>query len=149
MFGQERAFRYAVKEGNQMRNKLTNVFSKSALPALVAGVVLAFGAPAAALAESHSGGHGNGGGAHYSGGGARGFSGGSAYRGGGQYRGGARYEYRGGDRDYRGGYYRGGTGLYLGFGGAGYGYAPGACGFYDAYGYWHADPACYTGVYGY
>jgi hypothetical protein len=125
-----------------MRNKLSNVFGKSALPALIAGVVLAFGAPAAGLAAERGGGGG-----HFSGGG-HGFSSGSrgganVYRGGG----GANYAYRGGGA-YRGGYYRGGTGVYLGIGG-GYGYAPRACGFYDAYGYWHPAPGCYNGAYGY
>jgi hypothetical protein len=130
-----------------MRNKLSNVFGKSALPALIAGVVLAFGAPAASLAAEHGGGGG-----HFRGDGGHGFSasprggfnGGNVYRGGGA----EHYAYRGGDRDYRGGYYRGGTGVYLGLGG-GYGYAPGSCGFYDAYGYWHPAPGCYNGVYGY
>ena len=55
---------------------------------------------------------------------------------------------RGGDRDrdrdnHDGGLYRGG--VYFSAGAAPvYGYtAPNPCGYYDAAGYWHADPACY------
>jgi hypothetical protein len=140
-----------------MRNRLLNIFGKTALPTLIAGLALVFANPAAALAEGHGGGHGGGGGggSHYSGGG-RSFS----DHGGGAYRGGGGYAYRGGDQVYRGGYYRGGGGyyrgggLYLGFGAPyAYGYAPvlapAPCGFYDRNGYWHADPACYNGVVGY
>jgi hypothetical protein len=126
-----------------MKNRLFGIFGKSALPTVLAGAVLAFGSPVAALAQGHAGGHASG--RSFSGS-ARGFSG-SGYSGGGR----AVY----GGRAYGGGYYRGGGyagGLYLGFGspyayGLGYGYAPAPapCGFYDQAGYWHAAPACYNG----
>jgi hypothetical protein len=116
----------AEKEGRQMKNKLFGL-------ALAGAMLLA--TPFAALAANRGGGGG-----HFSGGGhsysapARGFSGGG----------------RAINNGYRGGYYRGGGGYYRGgvyFGlGAPYGYgyaAPGACGFYDAAGYWHVNPACY------
>jgi len=138
-----------------MRNKLFGIFGKSALPTLLAGALLAFTSPVAALAAGHGGGgHGGGGfsgGGHAVSSGARGFSGGGrAYSGGGVYRGG----YGGGY--YRGGGYYGGGGLYLGLGygapyayGPAYGYAaPAPCGFYDQGGYWHAAP-CYNGTLGY
>jgi hypothetical protein len=124
-----------------MKNRLFGILRKSALPTLLAGAVLAFGSPVAAMAQGHGGGHA--GGRSFSGG-ARGFSGG----------GGGRAVY--GGRGYGGGYYRGGGyyggGLSLGFGvpyayGSGYGYvpAPAPCGFYDQAGYWHAAPGCYSG----
>jgi hypothetical protein len=70
------------------------------------------------------------------------------------------YVYRGGhvDRDFRGyrgaPYYRGGYGYGLGLS-DGYGYAPGyypapSCGgYYDAWGYWHANPCYAPYSYGY
>ncbi len=132
-----------------MKNKVFRIFGKSALPTLLAGVLLAFSSPVAALAQSRGGG-GHSGGRSFSAGSSRGFSGGGrAYAGGGR-------DYRGG---YGGGYYRGGGGyygggLYLGLGapyayGPAYGYAPAPapCGFYDRAGYWHAG--CYGGPAGY
>jgi len=124
-----------------MKNRLFGMFGKSTLPTLLAGAVLAFGSPVAALAQGHAGGHVSG--RSFSGS-ARGFSGGGGGRA------------VNGGRDYGGGYYRGGGGyrggLYLGFGapyayGPGYGYAPvpAPCGFYDQAGYWHAAPVCYNG----
>jgi hypothetical protein len=126
-----------------MKNRLFRLFGKSALPTLLAGALLAFSSPVAALAQGHGGGHSAG--RSFSGS-ARGFSGGGrAYAGGRGYGGGY---YRGG-----GGYY--GGGLYLGLGvpyayGPAYGYAPAPapCGFYDQAGYWHAGP-CYGGPAGY
>jgi hypothetical protein len=127
-----------------MKNKLVRLFGKSALPTLLAGTLLAFSSPVAALAQSRGGG-GHSGGRSFSSGSSRGFSGGGrAYTGG---------------RSYGGGYYRGGYGygggLYLGLGapyayGPAYGYAPAPapCGFYDQAGYWHAGP-CYAGPAGY
>jgi hypothetical protein len=115
-----------------MKNRLFGI--------LVAGALLAFGSPVAALAQGHAGGHSSG--RSFSGS-ARGFSGG-----------GSRNEGRAvyGGRGYGGGYYRGGGGLYLGFGapyayGPAYGYAPAPapCGYYDQAGYWHATPGCYSG----
>lgn len=131
----------------------------------VLAALLTLGYPSAALARGEhgggsrgghgfsQGGRGYGGGRQFRGGG-RGFGGG-AYRGGGGYYGGRGYyrgrgfegrNFRGGHRDwddYGRGYY--GGGLYFGYGGPyAYGYAPGACGYYDAWGYWHPDPACYS-----
>jgi hypothetical protein len=128
-----------------MKNKLFRLFGKSALPTLLAGTLLAFSSPVAALAQGHGGG-GHSGGRSFSSGSSRGFSGGGrAYTGGRGYGGGY---YRGG-----GGYY--GGGLYLGLGGPyaygpsyGYAPAPAPCGFYDQAGYWHAGP-CYGGPAGY
>jgi hypothetical protein len=129
-----------------MKNRLFRLFGKSALPTLLAGVLLAFSSPVAALAQGH-GGSGHSGGRSFSGS-ARGFSGGGR-------------AYITGGRGYGGGYYRGGGGyygggLYLGLGvpyayGPAYdGYvpAPASCGFYDQAGYWHAGP-CYGGPAGY
>ena len=111
---------------------------------VVAGLALAVATPAGAMAEEH-GGHRGGG--HYERGGER-----HDDRGRRDYRGGGSDYYRGGDHDrrYRGGYYGGGgysyggPSVYLGFGAPAYGYNTG-CGYYDAYGYWHADPGCYYG----
>ncbi len=76
-----------------MKNKLFRLFGKSALPTLLAGALLAFSSPVAALAQGHGGG-GHSGGRSFSSGSSRGFSGGGrAYTGG---------------RSYGGGYYRGG-----------------------------------------
>ena len=134
----------------------------------VLAALLTLGFPSAALARDGRGG-GFGGGHGFSGGG-RGYGGGHQFRGGGRsFSGGG---YRGGGSDYGGrgyyggrgfegrnfrghrdwddydrGYYRGG-GLYFGYGGPyTYGYSPGACGSYDAWGYWHPDPACYSPYY--
>ncbi len=103
-----------------MKNKLFRLFGKSALPTLLAGALLAFSSPVAALAQSRGGGGGHSAGRSFSGGSARGFSGGGgrAYSTGGR-------DY---DRGYGGGYYRGGGGyygggLYLGLG-APYAYGP-------------------------
>jgi hypothetical protein len=105
---------------------------------LLAGVMLAATPFGAFAAERGGNGH-NSGGHNYSSG-ARG-----ADRGGEHFRGGRDYDdhgYRDRDRDrgYRGGVYFGYTAPYS------YGYtapAPNPCGYYDAAGYWHADPACY------
>ena len=111
-----------------MKNRLFGLVGKSALATVVAGAVLAFSSPVAALAA------GRGGGGHAGGG----FSaGGHAFSGGPQFSGGGASEVAGdmmaatrGGAAYRGGYYRGGGyggGLYLGLGvpyGYGYGYAP-------------------------
>ena len=108
---------------------------------LVAGLALAIAAPAAGLAAER-GGHG-GGGSHYNGGGHSegAYRGGGHYRGGGEYRGNEHYDH---DRGWRGGgryYYGGGSGAYYNYAAPAYGYNNG-CGYYDAYGYWHADPYC-------
>jgi hypothetical protein len=135
-----------VLEAIEMKNRLFQIFGKSALPTLIAGMILAFGSPVCAMAEGHGGGHS--GGRSFSGS-ARGFSGGGR-----DYHGGRDYD-RG--RDYRGGgYYRGG-GFSFGYGvpysypyySYGYAPAPAPCGYYDRLGYWHANPACYNGTLGY
>jgi hypothetical protein len=119
------------------------MLKKFRLTGALAAVLLLM-APAAVLAREHGGGHGGRG---YSGG--RAYSGrGFAYRGGGRgYIGGRGFEGRG----YRGYYYGGGPSFYFGYGApyyySPYSYAPGGCGYYDAYGYWHADPACYANPY--
>jgi hypothetical protein len=110
-----------------MKNRLFRLFGKSALPTLLAGALLAFSSPVAALAQGRGGGGGHSGGRSVSGS-ARGFSGGG-------------HAYAGG-RGYGGGYYGGGVYLGLGYGPA-YPYAPGPCGFYDQAGYWHAGAGCY------
>jgi hypothetical protein len=127
-----------------MKNRLFGIFGKSTLATLLAGAVLAFSSPVAALAQGR-GGHVGGGGRSFAGS-ARGFSGGGrAVYGGGHYAYG---------RGYGGGYYRGGGyggGVYLGFGAPyayGYGYAPAPCGFHDQAGYWHPAP-CSVGGLGY
>jgi hypothetical protein len=109
-----------------MKNRLFRLFGKSALPTLLAGVLLAFSSPVAALAQGHGGG-GHSGGRSFSGS-AGGFSGGGR-------------AYVASGRGYGGGYYRGG-GLYLGLG-VPYAYGPAPCGFYDRAGYWHAGAGCY------
>ena len=136
-----------------MKNKMVGFFGKSALPTLLAGALLAFSSPVAALAQSRGGG-GHSAGRSYSGGSARGFSGG----GGRAYAGGGRHYARGyGGGNYRGGGGYSGGGLYLGLGfpyayGPAYGYgyapAPAPCGFYDQAGYWQATP-CYGPPAGY
>ena len=123
------------------------MLKKFRLTGLLAAALLVM-APAAGFAREHGGGHGGRG---YSGGRAYG-GGGGAYRGAGRgYIGGRGFEGRGRDwdRGYRG-YYGGGPSFYFGYGApyySPYTYAPGACGYYDAYGYWHADPSCYSGYY--
>jgi hypothetical protein len=119
-----------------MKNRLSGFFGKAGLPVLAVGVALAL-MPVSAMAAAR-------GGEHFGGGASRGFAGGGHEVRGGQARGfGGGHEF---SRGYQGGYYRGGGyvrgGVYLG---APYGYAaPNACGFYDAAGYWHPDPAaCY------
>lgn len=123
-----------------MKNRLFAIFGKSALPTLLAGALLAFSSPVAALAQGHGGGHSAG--RSFSGS-ARGFSGGGR-----AYPGGRGYGNDG--RGYGGGYYRGGGfyggGLYLGYG---YAPVPAPCGYYDQAGYWHAGVGCYTGPAGY
>jgi hypothetical protein len=117
-----------------MKNRLFRLFGKSALPTLLAGALLAFSSPVAALAQSRGGGH-SGGGRSFSSGSARGFSGGGrAYAGGPGY-----------GRGYGGSYYRGGGGYYSGglYLGLGYAPVPAPCGFYDRAGYWHAGAGCY------
>jgi len=124
----------------QMKNRFFKVAGT-----VVAGLVLAATTPDAAMAEEHGGHRGDG---HYERGNERHYDGGRR-----EYHGGGRDYYRGGDHDrrYRGGYYYGGGGysyggpsVYLGFGAPAYAYNSG-CGYYDAYGYWHADPGCYYG----
>lgn len=119
-----------------MKNKIFGIIRKAALPAILAGSMLAFSPVGAMAAE----GHGGRGGAHSFAGGERGFRGGE----------------RGGyvDHDYRRGGdwhgYRGyGGGVYVApyAYGPSYGYAapaPDPCGYYDQFGYWHADPNCYV-----
>ena len=138
-FGKRKFWRH------QMKNGLFRTIGKSALPTLLAGALLAFSAPVAALAQSRGGGA-HSGGRSFSSGSSRGFSsGGRTYGGGRDY-----------DRGHGGGYYRGG-GLYLGLGAPyaygpaySYGYVapPAPCGFYDQAGYWHAGP-CYGPPAGY
>jgi hypothetical protein len=107
------------------------------LTGLLAAALLVM-APVAVFAREHGGAHG-GRGFAYRGGGGRGFTGGRGFDG------------RAWDRGHRGygGYYSGGgPSFYFGYG-APYYYNPGyydpaACGYYDAYGYWHAYPGCYT-----
>ncbi len=121
-----------------MKNKLAGLFGKAALPALVAGAVLAIG-PVSAMAAERGGGHEG----HYSGGGVSGRSYGGEHRGfsgGREFHAGRDFDHHDYDRGYRGGAYFGFSAPYS------YGYAaPNPCGYYDAYGYWHADPACYSG----
>src|ERR1700722_17372178 len=88
-----------VREAIQMTSKLFGIFGKSALPALVAGAILAFGSPAAALAAGHGGGRSGGGFAA----GGRGFSAGAGARG---FNGAGRF--RGGEREAVGGVRGGG-----------------------------------------
>jgi hypothetical protein len=143
-FGVRLALTGSVIGGCEMKKALSKFFGQAALPTLLAGAVLMLMSPAGAMAENHGGRHGGG----------HGYSGGRSYGGGGYYRGG---EQRGGGY-YRGGggYNRGGGyyrpryrgGFSFGFGLAApytYGYTTGACGYYDAWGYWHENPACYTG----
>lgn len=120
-----------------MKTKLFGIIRKAALPVMLAGATFAFSPVSAMAAEFHGGGgHGE----------ARGFA-----RGGGERGGYAAPAYRGGDRGYRGGYgggWRGGVYVTPYAYGPGYGYgyvapAPGPCGYYDQFGYWHADPNCY------
>jgi hypothetical protein len=137
-----------------MKRSLFGLLKKSTLPALVVGAALALASPASVLAAGHGGGGGHGGG--FSGGGhafssgGRSFSGGArGFEGGGRAYGGAvRGGYYGGG--YRGGYYGGGYygAPLLGFGFSA-GYPANSCGYYDQSGYWHANPACYSGGYGY
>jgi len=110
-----------------MKNKLAK-FVGTAVTALA----LTVAAPVVGLAEEH-GGHGYSGG-HYERGHSEGYNRGE-HR---EYREDHR-EYRGGN--YRGGgYYYGGPSVYLSTPYA-YGYNN-SCGYYDRYGYWHADPYC-------
>ena len=114
-----------------MKNKLFGI-------ALAGAMLVA--TPFAALAENRGGGgeHASRGGYNYSTP-ARGFSGGGEHD-----RGGRDFDHGYRDRDDRdGGRYRGG--VYFNYSAPyAYGYsAPNPCGYYDAAGYWHADPACY------
>ena len=118
------------------------------LTGLLAAALLLL-APAAGFTREQGGGHGGRG---FSGGhafsGGRGFGGG--YRGGNGYTGGRGFDRRGydWDRGHRGYYYGASSSFYFGYGApynnSPYTYAPGACGYYDAYGYWHAYPGCYA-----
>jgi hypothetical protein len=156
----------AVSKETVMKNKISTIIRKSALPSLVLGVCLALASPVGAMAAQRGGGGGGGfhggggssGGRAFAGGGARGFSGGAAPRGfvgGGGERGfvgggGVARGYVGRPGFYGRPYGWGGGGVYLGFGapyygygyGPGYAYAPG-CGYYDAYGNW-IPTACYA-----
>lgn len=102
---------------------------------MLAGAMLV-ATPFAALAADRGGERGHsGGGNSY----AEGARGGEHFNGE-HFNGGHDFDRR--DRDDRDGY-RGG--VYFSAGAPVYGYtAPNPCGYYDAAGYWHADPACYV-----
>ena len=111
-----------------MKNKLFGL-------ALAGAMLVA--TPFAALAADRGGERGRSGGGHSYSEGARGS------RGGDEHFGGRRdFDHDRRDRDdYDRGYYRGGAYYSAPYA---YGYtAPNPCGYYDAAGYWHADPACY------
>jgi hypothetical protein len=126
-------------------------------------------------ARGFSGG-GNRGGQSFQGGGGRSFNGGGgrSYNGGGAQNfsshgfnfgngSAGRNEFRSGGREFRGGNaFRGGTRFYGGrgysfgfYGAPYYGYYPGyygytdPCGYYDAWGVWRPNPACYGDPYSY
>jgi hypothetical protein len=131
------------------------MLKKFRLAGLFAAALLLL-APAASFAREHEGHGGRG----YSGGHAfsgRNFGGGyrAEHGGGRQYFGGRGFERRDHDwdRGYRGNYYGGGPSFNFGYGApyyySPYSYAPGACGYYDAYGYWHSSPGCYADPYSY
>lgn len=135
-----------------MKNAAFSLFRKSMLPALVAGLALAVMNPTGAEAQQRGGGS-RGGGATQSRGGQGGGSSSRSFQGGGSFRGGEGYRGEG----YRGGGFAGGGArVYVapryGYGfyyGAPYSYGyvapPPPCGFYDRFGYFHPDPACYYG----
>ena len=139
-----------------MKKTLAKMFGKSALAALVAGTFLAVMSPVSALAQSR-GGHGGNSSA------GRSYSGQSysAPRGSSYQHSGSQGYHSGGYSShgyYGSGYHGPAYGFSLNFG-VPYGYygypaygyvappPPPPCGYYDQWGYFHSDPACYSNYY--
>ncbi len=144
-----------------MKNLTGSVLRKTTLAAVAMAAFLCLANPDIASAQRRGAGAAPGArGGQQGGGSYRGSSrpyapdhyrgSGGGYRDGGYRGGGYRGEgYRsGGYRGYRPNYYYGPSFGY----GYGYGYSPAyvapACGYYDRWGYWRSDPACYYDYYG-